>query len=674
MPTGEPYPSGTAYEVLSAIEARRKGHGVPDVYVFRRPSAPLVALDASDRAEIEAQWRRLTGFFETWFRNRSGEFLAAFQEFSTTDEFALKIEDCLRQWLARRGFVAKGAVWDRARQGSPFPGLAAFDEGRRIVFFGRGLVVDQAIRRLREVEAPPGDAHRAPFLLIIGASGSGKSSLLRAGLMPRIVLPGVFPEIDLWRRALTVPGADPFASLAESLLAADALGPELAQGPFRAKELLAKQLAGDPDAAIAPLRDALDKAAAARQAEARFEAPRPARLLLAIDQAERLLVETEAGLAQRFCALLAAFARQRVATLVMALRSDAYARFQSIETLVALRDAGASLDLLPPTPSELEEMATRPVAMCDPPLSFEQKDGRSLAAALVADARGGDALPLLQMTLSRLSAAEAVRGDGVLRFADYRGMGEAVTETANEALAGLDAAARGQLPELIAGLVRDVAADPLTGAPAPVIGALDRARFEAGRPSARRWSRLSSPSACSPPKATARAAACARPTRRCCASGPRRWRSSPRPRTSSACAPRWSRSRASGPRRTRRTRRAISIFRPPCSRAQSAMSSASATKPLRRRATSSPRRAPPPKRGATASARSRSAASPTPRPSPPPTNASPSAPGSASSPRWRWRRWRAGSGARRNSPIAKREPSAIAPSAASRSLRRPRTT
>ena len=121
MPSGEPYPSGSAYEVLSAIEARRRGQGVPDIYVFRRPRAPLVALDAADRAEIETQWRRLTSFFETWFRSRSGEFLAAFQEFDSTDEFAVKVEDCLRQWLARRGFVAEGEKWDRARLGSPFP-------------------------------------------------------------------------------------------------------------------------------------------------------------------------------------------------------------------------------------------------------------------------------------------------------------------------------------------------------------------------------------------------------------------------------------------------------------------------------------------------------------------------------------------------------------------------
>jgi tetratricopeptide (TPR) repeat protein len=485
MASGDPYPSGSAYEVLSAMEARRRGQGVPDIYVFRRPQAPLVALDAADRAEIEDQWRRLTAFFETWFRTRSGEFLAAFQEFDSTDAFAHKVEECLRQWLARRGFAAEGERWDRARLGSPFPGLAAFDANRSGVFFGRALVIEQAIGRLRELEAPQPGAARASFLLLIGASGSGKSSLLRAGLAPRLVMPGVFPEVDLWRSAIIALEADPFAALADALLSQGALGPELSQGPFRAKDLLAKQLAGDPELALAPLRDALGRAAEQRRREANFDAPRPARLFLVLDQAERLFSEASPEVAARFAALLAALARQRLATIVFALRSDAYARFQVIAPLVALREAGASLDLLPPTTSELEEMTTRPAALCDPPLAFERKDGRSLAAELVADARGGDALPLLQMTLSRLTAAEAARGDGVLRFADYRGMGAAVTETADEALAGLDPAARAELPNLIAGLVRDVAADPVTGAPTPVIGALDRTSFETGRPQRR---------------------------------------------------------------------------------------------------------------------------------------------------------------------------------------------
>ena len=150
----------------------------------------------------------------------------------------------------------------------------------------------------------------------------------------------------------------------------------------------------------------------------------------------------------------------------LALRSDAYARFQGIEALVALREAGATFDLVPPTAAELEEIVTRPVAACQPPLAFEQQDGRSLAAQLVADAKGGDALPLLQMTLSRLYAAEEARGDGVLRFADYRGMDAAVTETANEALGTLDASGAGRVAGARHRPCRATSrADPLTGAP-----------------------------------------------------------------------------------------------------------------------------------------------------------------------------------------------------------------
>ncbi len=107
LPSGEPYPSGTAYEVLSAIAARKSGKGLPDVFVFRYPSPPTITLDSADRAEIESQWTRLKGFFDAWFRTPEGQFVAAFQSYALTDDFALKIEDCLRQWLAKRGFASR---------------------------------------------------------------------------------------------------------------------------------------------------------------------------------------------------------------------------------------------------------------------------------------------------------------------------------------------------------------------------------------------------------------------------------------------------------------------------------------------------------------------------------------------------------------------------------------
>jgi tetratricopeptide (TPR) repeat protein len=487
QPSGEPYPSGTAYEILSALEWRKTSGQVPDVYVFRYPRAPSVELDAPNREEIAGQWNQLKNFFETWFLNTSGEFLAAFQDYSSTDDFAVKVEDCLRQWLARRGFVAQGPVWDRILHGSPFPGLSAFEAEHGPVFFGRDLAIAQAVERLRQAgaEQAEGRPARASFLLIIGASGSGKSSLLRAGLLPRLTLPGTIPEIDLWRTAVVMPGPDPFLALAESLLAEAALGPELRQSAFVDKALLAKQLAGDPELAMAPLREALRKAAERRKADAHFDEARPARIALGIDQAERIFTEASAAAATSFAVLMAALVNGGLAYVIFTMRSDTYARFQSFEALVALREAGATLDLVPPNAAELEEIVTGPVEACHPPLAFEQADGRSLAAMLVADTKGGDALPLLQMTLSRLYAAEEVRGDGVLRIADYRGMDAAVTETANEALESLGAEERAALPALIAGLVADVTVDPTTREQTPIISALDRRQFEAGRPARR---------------------------------------------------------------------------------------------------------------------------------------------------------------------------------------------
>jgi hypothetical protein len=170
LPGGEPYPSGTAYEVLSAIAKRHGGAPLPDIYVFRYPRDPQVSLEDPKRAEIEAQWTALKGFFERWFKTVGGQFVAGFQSYESSDDFAEQIERCLREWLAKRGILAR-EIWDRARLGSPFPGLAAFEADREHVFFGRDLAIRQATERLREA--------KTPFLLILGASGAGKSSLLR---------------------------------------------------------------------------------------------------------------------------------------------------------------------------------------------------------------------------------------------------------------------------------------------------------------------------------------------------------------------------------------------------------------------------------------------------------------------------------------------------------------
>ena len=286
QPSGDPYPSGTAYEILSAIEARKSGR-TPDIYVFRRPDHPLIAIGDPNESDIRNQWARLNKFFETYFHNADGQYLAAFQEFSSTDDFALKIEDCLRQWLERRGFFTEQKIWDLQQRGSPFPGLEAFDAERSGVFFGRDLVATHAIERLKEAAA-----RACPFLLLVGASGTGKSSLLQAALLPRLVVPGTVPEVDLWRTVYVVPGQNALLALAEALLEDGALGAELRAGEFPNKELLAELFSGDAGAALVPIQAAMERAAKARAAKYDFSETRPCRLAIGIDQAERLSLET----------------------------------------------------------------------------------------------------------------------------------------------------------------------------------------------------------------------------------------------------------------------------------------------------------------------------------------------------------------------------------------------
>src|SRR6185436_16088920 len=108
---------------------------------------------------------------------------------------------------------------------SPFRGLDAFDFDHADLFFGRARAIAACTDRLEQLAA----SGRA-FLLIYGMSGSGKSSLLRAGLLPAITRRGAVPGIALWWRCVVRPseGKDAIASLVAGLLRDDAV-PELAE-------------------------------------------------------------------------------------------------------------------------------------------------------------------------------------------------------------------------------------------------------------------------------------------------------------------------------------------------------------------------------------------------------------------------------------------------------------
>jgi WD40 repeat protein/DNA-binding SARP family transcriptional activator len=98
----------------------------------------------------------------------------------------------------------------------PFKGLASFDIDDAEFFFGRERLVAEMVARLAG----------APLMGIVGPSGSGKSSALRAGLLPALAA-GVLPGSESWALALLRPGEHPLRALELAIADAAARGPLL---------------------------------------------------------------------------------------------------------------------------------------------------------------------------------------------------------------------------------------------------------------------------------------------------------------------------------------------------------------------------------------------------------------------------------------------------------------
>jgi hypothetical protein len=184
----------------------------------------------------------------------------------------------LKRELVRIALDAQGGFpWDAGRP--PFPGLLAFQEEDAAVYFGRGDDIRRLIERLEARRAQGG----TKLIALLGSSGSGKSSLLRAGVIPRLKRAG-----RSWIVVPTMrPRLHPIDELARAL--ATACNP-----PLDWVKLKGDLIGSDPARALDGFATDLRVKAGAADAQ----------VLIPIDQAEELFGVADYGEAQQFLAIL----------------------------------------------------------------------------------------------------------------------------------------------------------------------------------------------------------------------------------------------------------------------------------------------------------------------------------------------------------------------------------
>jgi energy-coupling factor transporter ATP-binding protein EcfA2 len=292
-----------------------------------------------------------------------------------------------------------------------------FDVENEAIFFGRTKERDEILGTLqaRSIE------ENKPFVLIFGASGSGKSSLLRAGVMPWLCRPGVIEGVDVWRSLLFRPSdypGDLLEGFADALLSPGAL-PEIgADGTDSFK--LAALLQKNPEGLGLLVKEALSRAAGDEKRRLDLSQQPVTRLAIGLDQLEEIFTLSERFSPDSrvsFFKAIRALVDSGYGWVVATLRSDFFSRCEEINELVELKQGNGQYHLLAPKAAQLSQMIRYPAEAAG--VVFEEHPEKGPLGERIRDDAlnepGG--LPLLEYALDELFRIGSA--DGVLSHADY---------------------------------------------------------------------------------------------------------------------------------------------------------------------------------------------------------------------------------------------------------------
>ncbi|HEY9628316.1 MAG TPA: pentapeptide repeat-containing protein [Coleofasciculaceae cyanobacterium] len=271
----------------------------------------------------------------------------------------------------------------------PYKGLRYFDcnEEDPKYFYGRNALIDQLLDQVRQ----------SNFVAIVGASGSGKSSVLRAGLLYQLKQGRRLSGSDHWQMHILLPGEHPLQALAQAFVEENISSLDRAEQLGRAEGLLKAGADG--------LRRLVQVSAASR-------------VVVVVDQFEEVftLCQDATERQQFFECLLGALEDTPQLCLILAMRADFFGKCLEQEySGLADRIRQNLTPITPMTSSDLEVAITKPAEQVN--LMIEPE----LVSQMIQDVQGEPGnLPLLQYTLTELWKR---RSDNQLKLNTYTQLG-----------------------------------------------------------------------------------------------------------------------------------------------------------------------------------------------------------------------------------------------------------
>jgi len=481
---GTEYRSGTEREFdfmleLAEENKRNKIKG-PEILVYFRDDDTGFMAEGSrvgpgkERDEVFQQQKLLNCFRKENFEDAQGRNTRAFSKFKQPLEFAYELQRHLQGLLDQLDLEGGSIVWKEP----PYRGLDVFDVHHAPIFRGREDEMYDLHKRLRDRTG-----EGCAFVCIVGASGSGKSSLARAGLAAMLINRSVDETVLQWRVAVLLPGGrqNPFAALVDCLAAS----PETKDESFRMPDPL-------PTLAVEQRRQNLQEYLEESNAQAAGELLKPVfreeeknargkiSVLLVLDQMEELWSDKKIS-PEAFLRAVEILAKLPGFAVVATLRSDFYHHAQESPAFLRMKGDRGLFDLSRPDEVALREIIEKPARTAG--ITFQRDATGALSERILKDAlHDPGALPLLEFALGELyrqsvKDAEAVKeaavDDGespqgsprhlVLTNSAYDEIGKvegAITGRAAAVFAGLPVETQAALDELLPLLV---SVDPGSG-------------------------------------------------------------------------------------------------------------------------------------------------------------------------------------------------------------------